>query len=243
MVSRARFKKYTVVFVATCAFVFVTLFVPQAVSTKKTLGDHGSGLETVVGKSGIDEPLVENVVGNFIGSALTLVSLLFLILMVYAGIRWMVARGNEEAVTKARNTILGAIIGLIITVSGYAITNLVTTRIIGGDGAPPLSTVEIGSETGVCCILPSTINTAEDNLIGDLAISSKYLLTTVSKCQEGAKKPSSPASNPEYFTKGYDWDVYPQVKDQKTCAAIHNCWQKFGKEEASCIQAILSNIK
>ena len=43
---------------------------------------------------------------------------------------WMLARGEEDRITKARETIIAAVIGLVIVVSAYAITNLVTERIL-----------------------------------------------------------------------------------------------------------------
>ena len=42
--------------------------------------------------------------------------------MVYGGYLWMTARGNEEEVTKAKNLIKAAIIGLIIVLAAYAIS-------------------------------------------------------------------------------------------------------------------------
>lgn len=66
-----------------------------------------------------------SVVGNVVGAGLTLVGVLFFILMIYGGISWMLSRGNEESSRKALNTITAAIIGLIIVVASYAITNFV----------------------------------------------------------------------------------------------------------------------
>jgi hypothetical protein len=42
--------------------------------------------------------------------------------MLYAGYNWMTAAGDEQKVEKAKDTITRAIIGIIITVSAYAIT-------------------------------------------------------------------------------------------------------------------------
>ena len=72
---------------------------------------------------------LEVVIGNAIGTALSLVGLIFLVLMVYAGYLWMTARGEEEQVTKARKIIVGSLIGIVIVVSAYAITYLVGASI------------------------------------------------------------------------------------------------------------------
>ncbi|KKQ40379.1 MAG: hypothetical protein US58_C0021G0011 [Candidatus Magasanikbacteria bacterium GW2011_GWA2_37_8] len=50
--------------------------------------------------------------------------------LLYAGLRWMTARGNEELATKAKDTIEAVIIGLIIIVSAYAISNFVLGKLL-----------------------------------------------------------------------------------------------------------------
>ncbi|MFA4833730.1 MAG: hypothetical protein WC619_02675 [Patescibacteria group bacterium] len=56
---------------------------------------------------------------------LGLLGVIFLVLMITAGYKWMTASGNEEKMTEAKETIWRAVIGLIITVSAYAITYFV----------------------------------------------------------------------------------------------------------------------
>lgn len=67
-----------------------------------------------------DEPAT--IIGKIVGSALAFVGILFLILMIYGGIVWMMARGNEQEVAKAKDLIVSAVIGLVIVLSAYAIT-------------------------------------------------------------------------------------------------------------------------
>lgn len=61
--------------------------------------------------------------GSLIGAVLSFVGVIFLILMIYAGILWMTAGGNQEQVSKAKNLITSSIIGLIIVFGAYAITS------------------------------------------------------------------------------------------------------------------------
>lgn len=56
---------------------------------------------------------------------LSLLGLVFLLLIIYAGFMWMTAQGDESKVSKARNTIITATIGLIIIISAYIITHFV----------------------------------------------------------------------------------------------------------------------
>lgn len=85
-------------------------------------------LSTVANKAGVTESDIGAISGGVIGAAISLVGLIFLILMVYAGILWMTARGKEEQVTKARDIIIASIIGLVIVTSAYAITVFVTSK-------------------------------------------------------------------------------------------------------------------
>ena len=68
-----------------------------------------------------------------------MLGMIFLILMLYGGYLWMTAAGKEERVTKAKNLITAAIIGVIIVVSAYAISYFViekTTKMILDDNSP-----------------------------------------------------------------------------------------------------------
>ncbi len=61
-------------------------------------------------------------IGQIIGVVLSFVGVLFLILMIYGGILWMTAAGNEEQVKKARGLMFNALIGLVIVLAAYALT-------------------------------------------------------------------------------------------------------------------------
>lgn len=75
--------------------------------------------------------------GNILGSALSLISVLFFGLMLYGGITWMIARGKTENTQKALDTIIAAIIGIVIVLAAYAITNFVFSNISSGPVTPP----------------------------------------------------------------------------------------------------------
>lgn len=101
------------------------------------------GLQATAGEAGLNtqQGSVSDVAGNVIGAGLTLIGVLFFMLMIYAGITWMLARGNEEQSKKALNTITAAIIGLVLVIASYAITQFVFQSVSGqqtsgGPGAP-----------------------------------------------------------------------------------------------------------
>lgn len=92
----------------------------------------GSRLSEAAGPTGLTEKAdLGTVVGQAIRAALTLLGIIFLVLMVYAGYLWMTARGKEEQVTKARQIIIGSVIGLVVVVSAYAITAFITGQFGG----------------------------------------------------------------------------------------------------------------
>ncbi len=106
----------------------LVILLPCAVFTQG-LRDAASNLGNIGQQVGVEEQgELGTVVGRLINGALTLVGLLFLLLMVYAGYIWMTARGEEEKVNKAKGILTAAVIGLVIVVSAYAITAFVTGR-------------------------------------------------------------------------------------------------------------------
>ncbi|EKD43250.1 MAG: hypothetical protein ACD_72C00390G0001, partial [uncultured bacterium] len=66
-----------------------------------------------------------SVTQTVINAVLSLVGIIFLGFALYSGIRWMSAHGNEENVTKAKDTLQAAIIGMVVVSIAYAVTTLV----------------------------------------------------------------------------------------------------------------------
>jgi len=58
------------------------------------------------------------------------VGVIFTILMIYAGYTWMVARGDDSKIDKAKKVITASIIGLIITLAAYSISHFVVSKIL-----------------------------------------------------------------------------------------------------------------
>ncbi|MNR60667.1 hypothetical protein D3C85_1822070 [compost metagenome] len=53
-------------------------------------------------------------------------------MLIIGGIRYTVSGGNQSAITAAKNTIMYAIVGIIIAVLAYAIVNFVLSALTGG---------------------------------------------------------------------------------------------------------------
>ncbi len=73
----------------------------------------------------------EDIISTIIQVALSFLGVIFLVLMIYGGYLWMMAKGNEEQVTKAKNLIIAAMIGLIIVLAAYAISWFVISKLGG----------------------------------------------------------------------------------------------------------------
>ena len=70
-----------------------------------------------------------DMIGMIINILLGFLGVVFLILIIYGGITWMTAGGNEEKVTKARTRMINAVIGLVIVMIAYGITYFVISRL------------------------------------------------------------------------------------------------------------------
>lgn len=96
----------------------------------KDIGDQAiksaeSGYDTAGGD-------IYGLIQTVINAFLAVVGVLLLTYLLYAGYNWMSAQGDEEKVTKAKDTIQRAIIGLIIIVAAYAISVFVMARLEAG---------------------------------------------------------------------------------------------------------------
>lgn len=72
---------------------------------------------------------IPGIIGKVINAALGIVGSLALIMFIYGGITWMTAAGNEQNVTKGKNIIIWATLGLVVIFSSYAIVRFVLQAI------------------------------------------------------------------------------------------------------------------
>jgi hypothetical protein len=79
----------------------------------------------------LNNPLGETdpniLIGKVIRAVLGLVGSLALVMFIYGGFTWMTAAGSSEKVTKGKNIIIWATIGLIVIFSAYALVKFVLT--------------------------------------------------------------------------------------------------------------------
>lgn len=93
-------------------------------------GEKGAGFSATA-----DKPAdLAETTGSIIQTVLTFLGVIFLVLIIYGGFMWMTAHGSEDKVSKAKNLITEAIIGLAIVLGAYLITYYVVSAFIEKTG-------------------------------------------------------------------------------------------------------------
>lgn len=69
-------------------------------------------------------------IGKLINVFLSVLGIIFVVMVVYAGYLWMTDAGEGDKVKKAKGLLGTAIIGIIITLAAYAISNFVITSLV-----------------------------------------------------------------------------------------------------------------
>lgn len=67
---------------------------------------------------------------NITNAALFIIGAISVLMLIYGGIRYTISGGDTKNVTDAKNTILYAIVGIIVAIMAYAIVNFVIGRLV-----------------------------------------------------------------------------------------------------------------
>ena len=71
---------------------------------------------------------VGDVIKQVINVLLFIIGSLSVIMIIFGGIKYVISNGDSSQITSAKNTILYAVIGLIVALLAYAIVNFVVTQ-------------------------------------------------------------------------------------------------------------------
>lgn len=121
------------------AFVFalVAVFTPVTPSVNAAeCGEATEGIQAGIGCArGDDTPAnlftgEDSIFKTIVNVLLFLIGAISVIMLIYGGIRYTTSGGNSANVTAAKNTILYAIIGLIIAFLAFAIVNFVLDGVL-----------------------------------------------------------------------------------------------------------------
>ncbi|MFC1612560.1 hypothetical protein ACFL29_01785 [Patescibacteria group bacterium] len=74
---------------------------------------------------------LSTMIGKIIGGFLGLIGVFFFVLLIYGGYTWMSSFGNKEKVDRAKNIIVAAVIGMVIILAAYVITDFVVGAVTG----------------------------------------------------------------------------------------------------------------
>ena len=111
---------------------FITLFGLAATPFVATTGaidvfkdacSGGSGSSAVCGASTKDE--LPGIIKNVINLLFFVIGMIAVIMIVIGGIRYSTSAGDSSQVQAAKNTVLYAVIGLVIAIMAFAIVNFV----------------------------------------------------------------------------------------------------------------------
>lgn len=121
-------------------FLFFTLIVPITSAqllnnTSQTANDIQTQTNKAAGLAGLSQNSIGTIAAVIIQAFLSLLGIIFIVLIIIAGFKWMTAAGNEEQIKKSQATLKTAIIGLIIVLGAYAITYFVFNNLPFGGGS------------------------------------------------------------------------------------------------------------
>lgn len=107
----------------------------------------GAKLQNPLGSSeGSEDPRV--IIGNVIRALLGLVGSLALAVFIYGGFTWVISAGSEEKITKGKQMIIWATLGLAVIFASYALVNFVISAVVveTGSGAATEKTTDVSGE-------------------------------------------------------------------------------------------------
>lgn len=118
------FKKFLIISIVAGLFL-PTLFCFGQIENDNLLNNiaGGSGYDT----AGESVTSLSEKIGSYIQIVLAMLGVIFFVLTFYAGFLWLTAGGDEGKITKAKDIILAATIGLAIVILSYGITVFVVS--------------------------------------------------------------------------------------------------------------------
>jgi hypothetical protein len=124
--------------VASSLMVFQFAVLPAQPLAAQTVGqDISEQLQPVAdiyGDPQADEGTLARTVAQIIRIILGFLGIIFIVLIIYAGLLWMTSAGNEDKIEKAKKIISAAIIGVVIIFLAYAITAFVFNILLDATG-------------------------------------------------------------------------------------------------------------
>lgn len=78
-----------------------------------------------------DEPNINLIIGKAINGVLGVVGSIALVMVIYGGLTWMLAAGNQTRVQKGKDILVWAVVGLVVIFSAYALVRFLLVNVFG----------------------------------------------------------------------------------------------------------------
>jgi cysteine-rich repeat protein len=133
--NKPKNKLLRLIFALSLVFGLLSFSSAFAVSNDMFAGDAEGFRETV----GLSDQSLSVIVGNLINVVLSILGIVLVVLIIYAGFTWMTAGADQDKISKAKRILINAAIGLLIVVSAWAIASFIVSSLnqaVGdGDGS------------------------------------------------------------------------------------------------------------
>lgn len=115
-------KKY-ITYIAVLLVAGFTLFTPLAVVEAQSPADQ---MLDGAGKTGADGGQdVDSLIQTVVNVMFFILGAIAVIMIIWSGIRYVTSAGNQTAVVSAKNTLIYAVVGLIVAMLAYAIVSFI----------------------------------------------------------------------------------------------------------------------
>ena len=71
-----------------------------------------------------------NTIQKIVSIFLSLIGIVFILIMLYAGVRWLTSRGKEELIEKSKTAMEAALTGLVLVLISYGLTKFVFSMLM-----------------------------------------------------------------------------------------------------------------
>lgn len=113
-------------------FVLVAPTVLAQLDIQGTLANTGAGIYNEGEVPTDDLPVI---VGRIINIVLSFLGVVMVIMIIIGGFKYMTAGGEKDGVEAGKKYLTNAIVGLIIILAAYGITNFVVSRLVVATGS------------------------------------------------------------------------------------------------------------
>jgi len=101
--------------------------VPEGLGDNTSLGQVGTGIGVSSTSASASLPIL---VGNIINVVLGALGIIFVVLVIYAGILYFTSAGEKDGPEKAVKILKSAVTGMVLIVAAYAISNFVMGALV-----------------------------------------------------------------------------------------------------------------